>query len=43
MIILQATYKRANIRSGFNFAMFAVDDFFREIKTTEIILQHFCL
>ena len=31
--------KRANVRGGFNFAMFAVDDFFHKIKTTAIILQ----
>ena len=35
--------KRANIHGGFNFAMFTVDVFFHEIKTTAINLQHFCL
>ena len=35
--------KRANIRGGLNFAMFAVDDFFREMKTTAINLQQFWL
>ena len=28
----QITVKRANIRSGFNFAMFAVDNFFAKLK-----------
>ena len=31
------------IRGGFNFSMFASRRFIREIKTTAISLQHFCL